>query len=420
MRELAPGVYGCNCASLRKDSRSTSIHASFRRCNVENKTARLLYMKKNTVALILVSLLVGFALRSAPNAFGVVPPPDGGYPGANTAEGTGALFNLGPQGFNNTAIGFMSLNNNTQGDANTAVGAGALFSNRGQGQNTGTGAGALFNSLGENNTANGAFALYTNSIGSGNTAMGSNALYNNTLTGANTAIGYGALFNNGGDFGTAGGNTAIGFEALYNNTTGNGNIAVGSNAGFAVTTSSNVLCIGTQGANVDDSCYIGNIWQQPGGSQQVFVNADGKLGAQVSSRRFKDEIKPMEQSSEVIYKLRPVSFRYKPVIDPSRPSGFGLIAEDVDAVASDLVLRDKEGKPYTVRYDAVNAMLLNEFLKEHQAFVEEQRKVERLEKQVAALTAGLQKVSAELETNRAAPQTVRVSAVALRERKNNQ
>ena len=300
------------------------------------------------------------------------------------------------------------------------MGAGALFSNRGQGQNTATGAGALFNNFGENNTANGAFALYTNSLGSGNTAMGSNALRNNTVTYANTAIGYGALFNNGGDFGTAGGNTAIGFEALYNNTTGNGNIAVGSNAGFAVTTSSNVLCIGTQGANVDDSCYIANIWQQPGGSQQVFVNADGKLGAQVSSRRFKDEIKPMEQSSEVIYKLRPVSFRYKPVIDPSRPSGFGLIAEDVDAVASDLVLRDKEGKPYTVRYDAVNAMLLNEFLKEHQAFVEEQRKVERLEKQVAALTAGLQKVSAELETNRAAPQTVRVSAVALRERKNNQ
>jgi trimeric autotransporter adhesin len=368
--------------------------------------------------ILLTFALVCFALVQKAQA--VVPPPDGGYPGGNTAEGTAALLSLGPNGFNNTAIGFLSLKNTTQGDANTAVGAGALFSNRGQGQNTATGAGALFNSNGENNTANGAFALYTNSIGSGNTAVGSNALYNNTVTYANTAIGYGALFNNGGDFGTAGGNTAIGFEALYNNTTGNSNIAVGSNAGFAVTTSSNVLCIGTQGANVDDSCYIANIWQQPGGSQQVFVNADGKLGAQVSSRRFKDEIKPMEQSSEVIYKLRPVSFRYKPVIDPSRPSGFGLIAEDVDAVASDLVLRDKEGKPYTVRYDAVNAMLLNEFLKEHQAFVEEQRKVERLEKQVAALTAGLQKVSAELETNRAAPQTVRVSAVALRERKNNQ
>ena len=371
-----------------------------------------------TMARLLTFALVCFALVQ--NAQPVNPPPDGGYPGGNTAEGTAALLSLGPNGFNNTAIGFLSLKNTTQGDANTAVGAGALFSNRGQGQNTATGAGALFNSNGENNTANGAFALYTNNLGSGNTAVGSNALYNNTVTYANTAIGYGALFNNGGGFGTAGGNTAIGFEALYNNTTGNSNIAVGSNAGFAVTTSSNVLCIGTQGANVDDSCYIANIWQQPGGSQQVFVNADGKLGAQVSSRRFKDEIKPMEQSSEVIYKLRPVSFRYKPVIDPSRPSGFGLIAEDVDAVASDLVLRDKEGKPYTVRYDAVNAMLLNEFLKEHQAFVEEQRKVERLEKQVAALTAGLQKVSAELETNRAAPQTVRVSAVALRERKNNQ
>ena len=368
--------------------------------------------------ILLTFALVCFALVQ--NAQAVNPPPDGGYPGGNTAEGTAALLSLGPNGFNNTAIGFLSLRNTTQGVANTAVGAGALFSNRGQGQNTATGAGALFNSNGENNTANGAFALYTNSIGSGNTAVGSDALYNNTVTYANTALGYGALFNNGGDFGTAGGNTAIGFEALYNNTTGNGNIALGSNAGFAVTTSSNVLCIGTQGANVDDSCYIANIWQQPGGSQQVFVNADGKLGAQVSSRRFRDEIKPMEQSSEVIYKLRPVSFRYKPVIDPSRPSGFGLIAEDVDAVASDLVLRDKEGKPYTVRYDAVNAMLLNEFLKEHQAFVEEQSKVERLEKQVAALTAGLQKVSAELQTNRAAPQAVRASAVALRERKNNQ
>jgi len=383
---------------------------AFLECRAMKTMARLL-------PILLTFALVCFALVQ--NVQAVNPPPDGGYPGENTAEGTHALFSLAGGEFN-TAVGWLALQSNTGAWYNTAVGAGALSSNRGEGRNTATGAGALFNSFGANNTANGAFALYTNSLGSGNTAVGSNALYNNTVTYANTALGYGALFNNGGDFGTAGGNTAIGFEALYNNTTGNGNIALGSNAGFAVTTSSNVLCIGTQGANVDDSCYIGNIWQQPGGSQQVFVNADGKLGAQVSSRRFKDEIKPMEQSSEVIYKLRPVSFRYKPVIDLSRPSGFGLIAEDVDAVASDLVLRDKEGKPYTVRYDAVNAMLLNEFLKEHQAFVEEQRKVERLEKQVAALTAGLQKVSGELETNRAAPQTVRVSAAALRERKNNQ
>ena len=375
-------------------------------------------METRISAVLITFALVCFALVR--NTQAVNPPPDGGYPGENTAEGTHALFSLTTGEFN-TALGWLALQSNTRAWYNTAVGAGALFSNRGEGQNTATGAGALFNSFGANNTANGAFALYTNGLGSGNTAMGSNALYSNRTAFANTAIGYGALFNNTGeDFALGAGNTAIGFEALYNNTTGNSNIAVGSNAGFAVTTSSNVLCIGTQGANVDDSCYIANIWQQPGGSQQVFVNADGKLGAQVSSRRFKDEIKPMEQSSEVIYKLRPVSFRYKPVIDPSRPSGFGLIAEDVDAVASDLVLRDKEGKPYTVRYDAVNAMLLNEFLKEHQAFVEEQRKVERLEKQVAALTAGLQKVSAELETNRAAPQTVRVSAVALRERKNNQ
>jgi hypothetical protein len=124
--------------------------------------------------ILLTFALVCFALVQ--NAQAVNPPPDGGYPGGNTAEGTAALLSLGPNGFNNTAIGFLSLKNTTQGDAYTAVGAGALFSNRGQGQNTSTGAGALFNSNGENNTANGAFALYTNSIGSGNTAVGSNAL----------------------------------------------------------------------------------------------------------------------------------------------------------------------------------------------------------------------------------------------------
>jgi trimeric autotransporter adhesin len=157
---------------------------------------------------------------------------------------------------------------------------------------------------------------------------------------------------------------------------------------------------------VSDSCYIGNVWQQPDGSQAVYVNASGKLGAQVSSRRFKDEINPMEETSEVIYRLKPVSFRYKPEIEPTRPPGFGLIAEDVEKINPDLVLPDKEGRPYTVRYDAVNAMSLNEFLKEH-------RKVQELEAAVASLMATvkeqarqIQKVSAQLELNKPAPQTV--------------
>ena len=150
--------------------------------------------------------------------------------------------------------------------------------------------------------------------------------------------------------------------------------------------------------NVSNSCYIANIWGQSGGSQAVFVNSDGKLGAQVSSRRFKEEIKPIEQASEVIYRLTPVSFRYKREIEPARPLAFGLIAEDVEKINPALVVRDREGKPYSVRYDQMNAMLLNEFLKEHKAFVEQQRKLEQQgatialqQKQIEELTAGLQK-----------------------------
>src|SRR5881394_76104 len=194
----------------RHPFRSRRAGKALRECRAMKTMARLL-------PILLTFALVCFALVQPAQA--VVPPPDGGYPGGNTAEGTGALLTLGPNGFNNTAIGFLSLRNNTQGDANTAVGAGALFSNRGEGQNTATGAGALFNNFGANNTANGAFALYTNGLGSGNTAMGSTALYSNRTAFANTAIGYGALFNNTGeDFALGAGNTAIGLEALYNNT----------------------------------------------------------------------------------------------------------------------------------------------------------------------------------------------------------
>jgi uncharacterized coiled-coil protein SlyX len=186
------------------------------------------------------------------------------------------------------------------------------------------------------------------------------------------------------------------------------------------TAASNVISIGSSGADVDDSCYIGNIWQQPGGSQAVYVNASGKLGAQVSSQRFKDEIKLMEEASEVIYRLKPVSFRYKPEIEPTRPLGFGLIAEDVEKINPHLVACDREGKPYTVRYDAVNAMLLNEFLKEHRKVQEQEATIAQLkstlakketidahqQEQIEALTAGLQKVSAQLEASKPAPQVV--------------
>jgi hypothetical protein len=184
------------------------------------------------------------------------------------------------------------------------------------------------------------------------------------------------------------------------NTTGSGNTALGGEAGLNVTTADNVICIGTDGENVSNSCYIGQIFNatSPAGTA-VFINAFGKLGTATSSQRFKEEIKAMDQASEALFALKPVAFRYKKEIDPQRISQFGLVAEDVERVNPDLVVRDKEGKPYSVRYDQVNAMLLNEFLKEH-------REVQELKKQVAALTAGLQKVSAQLEASKPAPQVV--------------
>ena len=121
----------------------------------------------------------------------------------------------------------------------------------------------------------------------------------------------------------------------------------------------------------------------------------------------------MDKASEALFALKPVTFRYKKDIDPAGTSQFGLVAEEVERVNPDLVARDKEHKPYSVRYDQVNAMLLNEFLKEHKAFVEQQRKLEqqgatiaRQQKQIEALAAGLQKVSAQLELRKPALQTV--------------
>ena len=297
---------------------------------------------KRILAAVHVTLAI-VSLSSLSNAHAVVPPPDGSYPGGNTAEGQNALLSLTTGGFN-TAVGWLSLKTITTGQFNTAVGAGTLFAN-----------------TADNNTAIGTAALLSNSDGTANTASGVEALFTNSSGDYNTAMGFAALYGNTG----GNNNTAIGFAALQNNTTGSNNVSVGYFSGGNVTTAGSVICIGAAGADVDNICYIGGTWQQPGGSQAVYVNAQGKLGALVSSRRFKDEIKPMEQASEVIYRLNPVSFRYKAQIEPSRPTSFGLIAEEVEELNPDLVARDKDGKAFSVRYDQVNAMLLNEFLKEH-------------------------------------------------------
>jgi hypothetical protein len=389
-------------------------------------------MKTAKPQFLIAVLIVCFA--SGQNAQAVNPPPDGGYPGENTAEGTHALFSLTTGEFN-TALGWLALQSNTGAWYNTAVGAGALFSNRGEGQNTATGAGALFNSFGANNTANGAFALYTNGLGSGNTAMGSNALYSNRTAFANTAIGYGALFNNTGeDFALGAGNTAIGFQVLYNNTTGNSNIALGGYAGWNRTTGDFNIDIGNEGVagesntirigddSVHGATFIASISATAVVVDPVVVDGNGQLGTVASSARFKKKIKPMDKTSEAILALKPVSFQYRS--DSKGTPQFGLIAEEVAKVNPDLVVRNRNGEIYSVRYEAVNAMLLNEFLKEHRTVQELKSTVAKQEatiaqqqkdfqataahqqKQIEALTAGLQKVSAQVEMSKPAPRTV--------------
>ena len=245
------------------------------------------------LALLLIPLVFAcFALSQS--AQGVVPAPDGGYPGRNTAEGQNAFKNL-TTGSGNTAVGWFSLKSLTTGSFNTGVGAGTLVLNTGD-NNTATGAAALLsNTVGQYNTANGAAALFSNTMGIGNTANGFHALFSNTTGGTNTATGSSALLRNTGDF-----NTANGFSALQNNTTGNCNIALGVDAGSAVTTANNVICIGSPGANVSNSCFIGNIYgtNEGGTISAVYINNDGQLGTQAppSARRFKKEIKSMEQS----------------------------------------------------------------------------------------------------------------------------
>jgi hypothetical protein len=369
----------------------------------------------------------------------VSPPPDGGYPGGNTAEGTNALFHLS-SGVSNTALGAQALYQDTTGGSNTGTGFQALFSNTIGGQNTASGAFSLFSNLqGLGNTADGYKALVWNTSGSFNTAVGAQALWRSTIGDNNTAIGAGALTYNT----TAGVNTGIGSNALEHNTTGNGNtatgyaacdrnstggentatghlalylnasgsnnLALGASAGMHVITADNVICIGANvaGDDVSNSTWLGNIYgvtTQNGTTAPVVVSADGQLGTVASSERFKKNIATMDKASEAIMSLRPVTFHYK--TDSKGTQQFGLIAEEVAKVNPALVLPDKEGKPYTVRYDVVNAMLLNEFLKEHKTVQEQEATIARLQKQVEALTAGLQKVSAQMEVLKPAPQTV--------------
>jgi Chaperone of endosialidase len=390
-----------------------SKHAGKRK---KNHMTPLIQLKRTAPLFLAAFLLSCFA--PLPMAQAVDPPPDGGYPGFNTAEGQDALFNLSDGGFN-TAVGWFSLNAVVSGNFNTGIGAGTLFSNTGN-NNTATGAAALLsNTEGNGNTANGAFALFNNTEGTQNTAIGLGALENNSIGTGNTADGWNALgsitvgnlntasgWNALGSNTTSDANTAFGYGALFG-ATGESNTALGAFAGKDVTTANNVICIGSVGGDVNFSTWIENIYgvtTQSGTTAPVVVSDGGQLGTIASSQRFKKDIAAMDKASEVILALRPVTFHYK--TDARETSQFGLIAEEVVKVNPALVLPDKEGKPYTVRYDAVNAMLLNEFLKEHRRVEKLEAALRAVNERLAEQDAKIEKVSAQLEMSKAAPQTV--------------
>ncbi len=388
-------------------------------------------MKRLNITFGTILLVLGcFAFSQKAQA--VSPPPDGGYPNGNTAEGDSPLFSL-ISGADNTAIGAGALFSNTSGSNNTATGFQTLNSNTTASNNTANGFRALLqNTTGNNNTANGFQALFSNRTGIENTATGTGALQQNiggdenTATGTaalqvntsgmnNTANGFVALLSNT----TGGNNTANGSQALQNNTTGSSNIAVGSQAGSNLTTGSNNIDIGALGsAGEANTIRIGKSGIQTKTFIQgirgatvangvgVIVGTTGQLGTVQSSRRFKEAIKPMDKTSEAILALKPVSFRYKDEFDPDRIPQFGLLAEDVEKVNPDLVVRDENGDLSSVRYEAVNAMLLNEFLKEHSQVQLLKTTVAQQQKQIETLSIGLQKVSAQLQLTKTAPRTV--------------
>ena len=329
----------------------------------------------------------------------------------NTAFGAGAL-RQNTRGNDNTAVGSQTLRNNGEGDENTAIGSLALTSNMSGNANTATGDGALReNTTGNDNTADGTDAMSQNTTGSVNTAVGRSALFRNKSGDRNVAIGAQAMSAaEDADF-----NTAVGVKAL-NRSRNAFNIGLGYSAGSQLTADHNI-CIGNDGQATDSGtirigssdhvrAFIAGISGARISGGVVQVNDAGQLGVAPSSARFKHEIRPMNTASEAIFALNPVTFRYDQDIDPQAMPQFGLIAEEVARVNPALILPDKDGKPYTVRYDAVNALLLNEFLKQHKTVQQQGQTIARLEKQLETVTMTLQKVSAQLESNQPAPRTV--------------
>jgi uncharacterized coiled-coil protein SlyX len=363
---------------------------------------------------------------------------------SNAAVGAYTLQN-NTTGSQNIAVGDSALYRNTTGIWNVAVGVGALVDNTTGWSNTGVGGDALSaNTTGLENTAMGAAALESNTTGRGNVAVGAAALSysvvaSSQLQGANTAVGFEALAYTGAPWVTGSGgdgNTAVGDRALQLNVDGsfncafgllalnadggatNGieNTAMGDRAGYGLRSGIGNVYIGEHETARDPGenyhTYIHNIntTSVSGGSADT-VTVDlntGLLGHLTSSRRHKEEIKSMDDSSETLYRLKPVTYRYKKEIDRNQALDYGLIAEEVAEVDPNLALRDGKGEIESVRYNAINVMLLNEFLKEHKRVEAQQATIGELNSIVARQQKGMEILTAQL--NEQAVQIQKVSA----------
>jgi hypothetical protein len=353
-----------------------------------------------------MSAFVCFGLCQQVQSATDTPDPGGSLPTSNTADGQSALGSL-TTGLYNSAFGFLSVLSLSDANFDTGVGAGALLLDNG-GTNTAVGAGALLNNTtGGDNNAVGAFALFNNVGGFFNNAHGRNALLNSTGD-QNNAMGDDAMFSNTtGSF-----NTAVGDDALDNNVDGNSNVAIGDEAGTGLGASvSNCIAIGVPGAGpfavLDNTCFIGSIFGEPvsdpGTQTAVFVDQFNVVGIFNSSRKYKHDIQPMDKASEELYRLKPVTFKFNS--DWKGTTQYGLIAEEVAQVDSQLVVR-KDGELVTVRYEQVNAMLLNEFLKEHKKVEEQQASIADLKSTVAQQQKGMEVLTAQLKEQAAQIQKV--------------
>ena len=330
----------------------------------------------------------------------------------NCAFGAFGLFN-NTNGFSNNAVGDSALLSNVHGAQNTAVGDLALANNditgAGLGNfNTAVGAETLLaNTNGDSDNAVGAYALSANTTGVFNQAMGVLALSSNTTGSANVAVGDSALDSLAG---TSSFNTVVGDLAGGNLTGGSDNIYIGATSGGPAV-ESGAIRIGDP--LFVSGCWIAGIFGNLTPGVPVYINALGKLSTTPSSQRYKEDIKRMDKASEALFALNPVTFRYKKEFDATGTPQFGLVAEEVAKVNPDLVYRDNDGKIYSVRYEAVNAMLLNEFIKEHRTVEKQQATMASQEAQIKWLTetvkqqaTQIQKVSAQVEMIRPTPQVV--------------